>query len=203
MQPNAVDSPRILTTTVGSYPAPDWLIALPSEQALLDATRVVFNLQRQAGIDLPTDGERYRFDVNHPDTNGMIDYFVGPMAGVRTRMGRSDWETFARSQSMGFRTKPAGVVVDQLGEGGLNLLADCAAAAAVARGPFKFTVTSPYMLARTLVDNYYRDFETLTMGIAQVLAMQVSGLDCGFVLVDEANDTGILYESGSVGCLTQ
>ncbi len=183
-------TPRIRTTTVGSYPIPDWLTALPSDQARSDAMRVVFDIQRQAGIDLPTDGELYRFDVNHPDTNGMIDYFVGPMAGVRTRMGRSDWETFALSQPMGFRAKPAGLVVDQLGEGGLNLLADCAAAAAVARGPFKFTVTSPYMLARTLVDNYYRDFETLTMGIAQVLAMQVNGLDCACVQVDEANVTG-------------
>jgi hypothetical protein len=27
------DSPSILTTTVGSYPIPDWLAALPSEQA--------------------------------------------------------------------------------------------------------------------------------------------------------------------------
>src|SRR5688500_15436490 len=71
-------SPRILTTTVGSYPVPDWLAALPSEQGVIDATRVVFNLQRQAGIDLPTDGELYRFDVNHPDTNGMIEYFIRP-----------------------------------------------------------------------------------------------------------------------------
>ena len=183
-------TPRIRTTTVGSYPIPDWLTALPSDQARSDAMRVVFDIQRQAGIDLPTDGELYRFDVNHPDTNGMIDYFVASMAGVRTRMGRSDWETFAHNQPMGFRGKPAGVVVDQLGEGGLNLLADCAAAAAVARGPFKFTVTSPYMLARTLVDNYYRDFETLTMGIAQVMAFQVVGLDCACVQVDEANITG-------------
>ena len=29
--------PEILTTTVGSYPIPDWLHALPSEQAVLDA----------------------------------------------------------------------------------------------------------------------------------------------------------------------
>jgi hypothetical protein len=82
------DSPRILTTTVGSYPVPDWLAALPSEQALIDATRVVFDLQRQAGIDLPTDGELYRFDVNHPDTNGMIDYFVHKLGGVRREVGR-------------------------------------------------------------------------------------------------------------------
>ena len=182
--------PRIRTTTVGSYPVPDWLAALPSDQARTDAMRVVFNIQRQAGVDLPTDGELYRFDVNHPDTNGMIDYFVGSMAGVRTQLGRSDWDTFARTQPMSFRAKPAGVVVDQLGEGGLNLQAACAAAATVAGGPFKFTVTSPYMLARTLVDNYYRDFETLTMAIAQVLAFQLLGLDCACVQVDEANITG-------------
>ena len=74
MKPNTAlpSSPAILTTTVGSYPVPDWLSALPSGQAVLDATRVVFNTQREAGIDLPTDGELYRFDVNHPDTNGMI-----------------------------------------------------------------------------------------------------------------------------------
>ena len=34
----------MLTTTVGSYPVPDWLAALPSEQSLLDATRVVFDI---------------------------------------------------------------------------------------------------------------------------------------------------------------
>src|SRR6266852_7705867 len=171
-------TPRIRTTTVGSYPTPDWLTALPSEQARLDAMRVVFDIQRQAGIDLPTDGELYRFDLNHPDTNGMIDYFVAPMDGVRTPLGRSDWDTFAHNQSMGFRSKPAGVVVSQLGEGALNLQADCARASAVAGGPFKFTITSPYMLARTLVDNHYRDFENLTMAIAQVLALQLTGLDC-------------------------
>ena len=89
-------TPSILTTTVGSYPVPDWLAALPSEQARTDATRVVFDMQRQAGIDLPTDGELYRFDVNHPDTNGMIEYFIRPMAGMRSAVGRSDHEAFAR-----------------------------------------------------------------------------------------------------------
>jgi 5-methyltetrahydropteroyltriglutamate--homocysteine methyltransferase len=43
---------RIKTTVVGSYPMPDWLQALPSEQAVTDATRVVINIQEQAGIDL-------------------------------------------------------------------------------------------------------------------------------------------------------
>src|SRR6516162_8911102 len=96
---------RILTTTVGSYPVPDWLPALPSEQGRLDATRVVFATQRQAGIDLPTDGELYRFDVNHPDTNGMIEYFIRPMSGICTAIGRSAQQAFAARQTMRFRRK--------------------------------------------------------------------------------------------------
>src|SRR5262245_31428976 len=66
---------RIQTTVVGSYPVPDWLPALPSEQALKDATATIFHTQELAGIDLVADGELYRFDINHPDTNGMIEYF--------------------------------------------------------------------------------------------------------------------------------
>jgi hypothetical protein len=42
---------------------------------------------------------------------------------------------------MGFRRKPAGVVTGPLGEGSLNLLADCQRAASVAGGDFKFDFT--------------------------------------------------------------
>src|SRR2546427_9411402 len=190
MQPNAVDAPRILTTTVGSYPAPDWLAALPSEQSLLDATRVVFNLQRQAGIDLPTDGELYRFDVNHPDTNGMIDYFVQRLGGIRPDIGRRDTAAFRAKPEMCWRNKPAAVVTGPITEGVLNLPEDCARAASVAGGPFKFTLTSPYMLARTLLDGHYHDFAKLTLAIADALAAQMSDLSCACVQVDEANGPG-------------
>jgi len=182
--------PRIQTTTVGSYPVPEWLVALPSEQALLDATRVVFNLQREAGIDLPTDGELYRFDVNHPDTNGMIEYFVSKFGGVRSDVGWRDTAAFRSKSEMRFRSKPAAVVTAAITEGVLNLPEDCARAASVAGGPFKFTLTSPYMLARTLLDEHYRDFATLTFAIADALAAQVGDLPCACVQVDEANIPG-------------
>src|SRR4030095_15308872 len=113
--------PRILTTTVGSYPVPDGLAALPSEQSLLDATRSVFAIQRQAGIDLPTDGELYRFDVNHPDTNGMIEYFIRPMAGISSIVGRSVTDEFSRHHPMGFRRKPAGGGAGPAGGGAAEL----------------------------------------------------------------------------------
>lgn len=187
--PNPV-SPKILTTTVGSYPIPEWLAAAPSEQALIDATRVLFDTQRQAGIDLPTDGELYRFDVNHPDTNGMIDYFVKRFGGCSTAINRSQAESYAAKQEMRFRAKPAAVVLDALSEGSLNLLEDCRRAGEVAGGAFKFTVTSPYMLARTLLDEHYGKLETLTLAIADLLAEQVDGLPASCLQVDEANVPG-------------
>ncbi len=184
------ESLPILTTTVGSYPVPAWLSALPSEQAVVDATRVVFDIQRQAGIDLPTDGELYRFDVNHPDTNGMIDYFVSRLGGVSTRIGRSRAAEFREKQEMVWRAKPAGIVFEGISEGSLNLFLDCVRAARVAGGVFKFTVTSPYMLARTLLDHHYGDLRELTLAIADVLARQVQGLPCDCLQVDEANIPG-------------
>ena len=183
-------TPRILTTTVGSYPVPDWLAALPSEQALIDATRVVFGIQRQAGIDLPTDGELYRYDVSHPDTNGMIDYFVRRLGGIDAAVGRQETAAFRAKSEMRFRSKPAGVVIGEIVEGTLNLPEDCARAAAVAGGPFKFTLTSPYMLARTLLDTHYDDMSALTLAIADALAAQARDLVCDCVQVDEANIPG-------------
>ncbi len=183
-------SPGILTTTVGSYPVPEWLAALPSDQSLVDATRVVFDLQRQAGIDLPTDGELYRFDVDHPDTNGMIDYFVQRLGGMRYDVGRREAAAFRAKREMRFRGKPAGVVIGPVTEGAMNLPDDCARAASVAGGAFKFTLTSPYMLARTLLDEHYHDLKALTLAIADALAAQARDLQCACVQVDEANIPG-------------
>jgi len=182
--------PEIRTATVGSYPIPDWLSHSPSEQGVVDATRVVFDMQRQAGVDMPTDGEMYRFDPNHPETNGMIEYFIRPMAGVRSELGRSEVERFRNLSPMGFRARPAGVVESPLGEGSLDLLSACQRAADVAQGPFKFTCTSPYMLARTLLDEHYGEFDQLLMSIADVLAAQVRDLPCDLLQVDEANVPG-------------
>jgi len=182
--------PEILTTTVGSYPVPTWLHSAPTEQSLLDATRVVVDIQRQRGIDLPTDGELYRFDPNHPDTNGMIDYFIRPLSGIRAEVGRQEWHEFRQMQTMSFRAKPAGVVEKALGEGTLNLVSDCERAVSVAGKDIKFTVTSPYMLARTLVDKHYGDFDALLTALAKVLAAQVRELDCACLQIDEANIPG-------------
>src|SRR5512135_349990 len=181
---------RILTTVVGSYPVPDWLVRSPSEQALVDATRVVIATQERAGIDVVADGELYRFDFNHPETNGMIEYFVRPMSGVRSEIGFSEWLDYARDSGMRFRTRPPGVVVGPIGAGTLNLKLTCARAKALATRPLKFTLTGPHMLAKTLHDRFYKRPRKLAHAIAEVLAEQVKHLDADVIQLDEANLPG-------------
>jgi 5-methyltetrahydropteroyltriglutamate--homocysteine methyltransferase len=182
--------PRIKTTVVGSYPVPDWLAALPSEQALIDATRVVIQTQEQAGIDLVCDGELSRFDINHPETNGMIEYFVKPLAGVRTAITFDELVAYRAQRGMGFRTRPPAVVDGPVSSGTLDLAHPCARARQLASRPFKFTLTGPHMLAKTLVDRHYKSLPDLANAIADALAEQVRHLDADVVQIDEANLPG-------------
>jgi len=183
-------TPTIRTTVVGSYPIPSWLAALPNSVNLRDAILVVLKTQELAGIDVISDGELSRFDVNHPETNGMIDYFVRPMAGIRSTLSRDELEEFRRQPGLSFRARAAGVVTDPIGEGTLNLADDFDLVKTLTTRPLKFTVTSPYMLAKTLLDRHYADRRTLTMAIADVLRKQVEAIDAAVVQVDEANLPG-------------
>jgi 5-methyltetrahydropteroyltriglutamate--homocysteine methyltransferase len=187
---SAIPQPAIRTTVVGSYPVPEWLIALPSQQALIDATKVVFQIQELAGLDVVADGELYRWDVNHPDTNGMIEYFIRPLEGIRSRITRSDIAEFKRLEGMGFRAAPAGVVESAIGEGTLNLAEDYRRARACTAHPMKFTLTGPHMLCKTLMDHHYGERAELAAALGRALAKQVPEIDADVIQVDEANITG-------------
>ena len=76
----------IKTTVVGSYPVPTWLRVFSSRESLQDAILTVIKTQEMVGIDVVADGELYRWDINHAETNGMIDFFVRPMEGVETEL---------------------------------------------------------------------------------------------------------------------
>jgi len=185
-----VTEPQILTTVVGSYPVPDWLAAHPTEQGLIDATRVVLHTQEKAGIDVVCDGELYRFDINHPETNGMIEYFTRPMGGIRSDVTFEELLDYRSQPGMGFRRRPPGIVDGPITSGTLDLPEACRRAAGLATRPLKFTLTGPHMLAKTLVNNRYDDLPALTDAIADVLAEQVRHLDADVVQVDEANLPG-------------
>ena len=182
--------PEIKTKVVGSYPIPLWLSMNPSTPTLRDAIMVVLKTQELAGIDLISDGELSRYDVSHPETNGMIDYFIQPMRGISSILTRSDLEQFASEQRMGFRVQPAGVVEEQVTEGTMNLPRDWKFFKGLSKSETMFTFTAPYMLARTLIDKHYGDIRQLTMDIAEVLRAQVQGIDAPVIQMDEAHLTG-------------
>ncbi len=182
--------PEIKTKVVGSYPVPSWLAANPSAPALRDAILVVLKTQELAGIDLVSDGELSRFDVSHPETNGMIDYFIRPMGGISSALTREDLVQFADVQRMGFRAQPAGVVEGPLTEGTLNLPRDWQLFRGLSSADTMFTFTAPYMLARTLVDRQHGDIRALTMALAEVLRKQVESIDAPVIQMDEAHLTG-------------
>ncbi|MCB0187252.1 MAG: cobalamin-independent methionine synthase II family protein, partial [Caldilineaceae bacterium] len=182
--------PSIKTTVVGSYPLPTWLAALPSTPNLRDAILVILKTQELAGIDVIADGELSRFNINHPETNGMIDYFVAPMAGIETQLSYAELQAFRAQVGMRFRAQPAGVVRGALGPGLLNLPAAWELVKPLTTKPLKFTVTAPYMLAKTLVDEHYGDLRALTMALATVLRDQIAAIDAPIIQVDEANLPG-------------
>ena len=181
---------RIQTTVVGSYPIPRWLYGDSSRTTLGDAISVVLKTQELAGIDLVADGELNRFDPSHPETNGMIDYFVSRMSGVKTRYSISDIEAFRADQGMSFRAAPAGIVVGEIGDGVLNLPADYEFTKELTAKPLKFTCTGPHMLAKTVTDRHYGSYDKVAMAIARVLRRQLESIPANVVQIDEANISG-------------
>jgi len=186
------EAPCIQTTVVGSYPSPGWLPRPITAEALQDATAVVLRTQERAGIDVVADGELYRFDPNHPETNGMIDYFARHMEGCSAEPTAAETAEFGRLRGMGYRARPGGVVRDAIAPGTLDLATDCARVRAlVSPGHrLKFTLTGPHMLSRVWLDRHYGEPRLLALAIADVLAEQVSRLDCDVLQVDEANIPG-------------
>ncbi len=187
--------PDIKTTVVGSYPIIDWLVQSPTQQALRDATGVVLKTQELAGLDVVADGELYRFDVNHPETNGMIEYFVNPLENVRHTTTRADARAFREQEGMGFRAQPAAVVDGPIGPGTLDLVADYQRVRRLTTSPLKFTITGPHMLSKTLLDRHYEDRPALAHALAEAMAEQVRAIDAEVVQFDEANLTGSPEES--------
>jgi len=174
---------RIKTTAVGSYPVPSWLIGNTSRLVLRDAVMTVLKTQELAGLDLVTDGELMRFDPSHPETNGMVDYFVSKFDGIRRAFSLADFDRFSADLL-------AGMVVGKIEEGTLNLPRDYEFARLLTKAPLKFTCTGPHMLARSLTNCFYREVPELAMDIARVLRRQLELVEAQTVQMDEANIVG-------------
>ena len=93
---------RIKTTVVGSYPVLPWMVGNPSRLVVRDAVMAVLKTQELAGLDLVTDGELMRFDASHPEANGMVDYFVSRLDGIRRTYSPFDSERYRADRAAGY-----------------------------------------------------------------------------------------------------
>ncbi len=180
----------IRTTVVGSYPVPHWLLGDNSRVTLRDAIMVVLKTQELAGIDVIADGELNRFNPSHPETNGMIDYFVSHMDGIATRFSIGDLDRFRADSGLAYRAEPAGIVTGEIGEGALNLPRDYELTRSLTSHPIKFTSTGPHMLAKVLTDRHYGNPADLAMALARVLRSQLERINADVIQLDEANISG-------------
>lgn len=180
----------IQTTVVGSYPVPTWLKVHPSPEAMRDAVRVVLQLQEHAGIDLLCDGELTRWNAREFRPSGMVERFVAQMAGVDANPNSVQRADYQKRNDVTYRSNPAGVITGELGPGELDMEREWRIASELTSLPLKFTVTSPYMIAKLVHDEWYRDFTQVLTRTADILAGQLSRVAAAVVQVDEPNLPG-------------
>ena len=65
----------------------------------------------------------------------------------------------------------------------------------LASRPFKFTLTGPHMLAKTLLDHHYGSVPELALALADALAEQVRELDADVVQIDALEVDHIVMET--------
>ena len=179
--------PPIATTTVGSFPRPNWLadhqggrvtFRLESEQlrkGLDDSTLTILEQQQEIGLDLLTDGEqRRRHFINHvlAAWEGIDVVNLGVKAVHRRRpqprqVARVVQKVYRRSQAV---------------------VEDLRFAKAHTSRPVKMAVPGPVSVVDSTLDEFYGNEEELAMDIAaainaELLDLQAAG--CDVLQIDE------------------
>ena len=185
--------PGILTTTIGSFPKPDYVPvrdwfqsqyaksfdALYFESRDLEtrfalATQASVMAQVTAGIDVPTDGEMRR--------EHYIFYHLRHLSGV-------DFDNLqVREIRTGAWEKEVPTIVDGVRPTASFLPYDFQIAQSYSKQPVKITVPGPMTIADTVVDEHYGDERRLNRDLADALNVEILALadaGCRYIQVDE------------------
>jgi 5-methyltetrahydropteroyltriglutamate--homocysteine methyltransferase len=173
----------LLTTVVGSYPQPDWLVdrALLSkgvprvrqreiwrvpepwlEQAQDDATIVAIRDMERAGIDVVTDGEIRRESYSNRFATALDGVDVETPGVIRNRLGQET--VVPRVVGRVRRTRPVEVRDMQF----LRRHTD---------RPAKITLPGPFTMAQQAKNEFYRDVEELAMDLAVAVNEEARDLE--------------------------
>ncbi len=184
---------KILTTTIGSFPKPDYVpvrdwfqkqYATTFDAFYFDnrdletrfalATQKAVTAQVEAGIDLPTDGEMRR--------EHYIFYHLRHLSGV-------DFDNLQlREIRTGAWEREVPTIVDAVRPNGSFLPYDFQITQSYSRQPVKITIPGPMTIADTVVDEYYGDQRRFNRELADALNVEILALaeaGCRHIQVDE------------------
>ena len=173
----------LLTTSVGSFPKPDYLMqaraqarkgevsARELKQLEERATREWMAFQDEAGIDIVVDGEQYRGD--------MVAYFAERLKGFKeSGLVRSYGNRYYRKPIIaGKIERPKPMTVDwwRFAQG-------------LTRRPVKGMLTGPYTIMDWSFNEYYPSRRAATLAIARVVREEARDLDragAQYIQIDE------------------
>lgn len=177
-------SKLIPTTTVGSYPQPEWLIDRKTlmsgpvprtrrselwrvadallEEAQDDATLVAIRDMERAGLDIITDGEMRRESYSNR--------FATALEGI-------DNENPALiPQQQAGRSTAVPRVVGPIRWTGPVEVSDVEFLRANTDRKIKITLPGPFTMAQQVVDEHYKDLEAMTMAFAAAVNQEVHAL---------------------------
>ncbi len=178
-----VNLPLFPTTSVGSFPKPDYLARARTEftkgkitQQQLDelerkATRFWIEKQEELGVDVLVDGEQYRGD--------MVAYFAERMPGF-TRGG------LVRSYGNRYYHKP--IITGEVKWPGPMTVEWWKFAQSLTKKPVKGMLTGPYTVMDWSFNEHYPDRKATCMALAGVIREEVEALmeaGCRIIQIDE------------------
>jgi len=173
----------LLTTSVGSLPKPDYLVAARAQarrgelgaKALREleerATREWITTQEELGIDIIVDGEQYRGD--------MVAYFAEHLGGFQeSELVRSYGNRYYRKPIIvGKVTRPKPITVEwwRFAQG-------------LTSRPVKGMLTGPYTIMDWSFNEHYPSRRAATLAIAQVVREEAKDLErsgAQYIQIDE------------------
>jgi 5-methyltetrahydropteroyltriglutamate--homocysteine methyltransferase len=178
-----VHLPLFPTTSVGSFPKPDYLVHARADfskgkitQQQLEAlerqaTEFWIEKQEELGVDVFVDGEQYRGD--------MVAYFAERMPGF-IRGG------LVRSYGNRYYHKP--IITGEVRWPGPMTVGWWRFAQSLARKPVKGMLTGPYTVMDWSFNEYYPDRKSTCMALAAAIRREVEALieaGCKIIQIDE------------------
>ncbi len=173
----------LLTTSVGSFPKPDYLTSARSKHSrgemsdqelqVLErqATQEWIRLQEELGIDILVDGEMYRGD--------MVEYFAQNMTGFKI-------SGLVRSYGNRYYRKP--IAVGPVGRTAAITIEWWKYTQSLTQRPVKGMLTGPYTIADWSFNEHYTSREAFILDLARAVhdeALDLERAGAKYIQIDE------------------